>query len=92
VAAQARQAVAVKLERAEGAEAAAAVATAAATAAEHALEQAQEAAVCSICMDAARDTLAFACGHLHCAACGAAMARCPICKSRKRSKAQRVYL
>jgi hypothetical protein len=92
VAAQARQAVAVKLERVEGAEAAAAVATAAATAAEHALEQAQEAAVCSICLDAARDMLAFMCGHVHCAACGAAMARCPLCQSRKRRTAQRVYI
>jgi hypothetical protein len=92
VAAQARQAVAVKLERMEGAEAAAAVATAAATAAEHALEEAHEAAACSICLDAVRDTLAFTCGHVHCAACGAAMARCPLCQSRKRHKALRVYL
>ncbi len=92
VAAQAQQTVAVMLERVQGAEAAAAAATVSATAAEHALEEAHEAAVCSICMDAARDTLAFACGHMHCAGCGAAMARCPLCNSRKRRTAQRVYL
>jgi hypothetical protein len=41
---------------------------------------------CSVCLDARRDTLSFACSHPLCAGCGAKLARCPSCRERSKRR------